>query len=115
VRQLKPLRSHLDIQLCHAGYIAAWPAQAGGETELHRIAVAGEHDGNGRGRRLGRERRRCRRGGEDGHLPTNQIGHQGRQAIVLPFRPTEFDREILPIDIPLSETKGGLRHFSISH
>src|SRR5262249_41182876 len=73
----------LDVQLGRAGEIAAWPAEAGGETELHRIAARGEDNRNGRGRRFCSHCRRRAGGGNHADLTTNEFVSQCRQAIVL--------------------------------
>ena len=33
------------------------------------------------------------------HLSAHQIGHQRRQAIVLPLQPVVLDRHVLPFDV----------------
>ena len=59
-----------------------------------------EDDGDRRGRRLGRERRRGTSGrGDHGDLPANQIGRQRRQSIQLILGPAVFDRHVLALDI----------------
>jgi hypothetical protein len=37
--------------------------------------------------------------GNYGNLTTNQISRHRRQAIIVPLRPTIFDRDVLTIDI----------------
>ena len=65
-----------------------------------RIAAGREHDRNRRGRGLGRKRRADRTGCDDhGHLAAHQLGRQRRQPIVLTFRPAEFDRDVLALDV----------------
>src|SRR6202049_1347860 len=82
-----------------AGYVAAWPAEAFDESSLDGVAPHLEDDGYSRGRRLCRQRRGSRGRGNHGHLLTNQIGCQRRQAVVLVLRPTVFDRHVLALDL----------------
>jgi hypothetical protein len=77
-------RSALTFQIAHTREIAARSAQAGGEADLHRIAVRRKHNGNRRRGGLGRKCRRRGGRGEDGHLTMNQISNQFRQTTVLP-------------------------------
>jgi putative tryptophan/tyrosine transport system substrate-binding protein len=83
----------------HAGGVSARPIQTGDETHCDRVSADGEDDRDGRGRGFGRKRRwRTGRRGH-GHPPTDQIGGQVRQPIILSRRPAEFDRHVLTFDI----------------
>ena len=75
----------LDVELGDAGDVAARPVEARDQAEPHRIAGGREHDRNGRGRGLGRERRRARwsrqsprPGGEPDRPPAPADGRTGR-------------------------------------
>jgi hypothetical protein len=58
----------------HPGGVAAWPGEAGNETECDRISAGGEDDRNRRSHGFGRERRRrAERRGDHGHRPADQI------------------------------------------
>src|SRR5215470_8559318 len=87
----------LQAKRGRAGEIAAWPAEAGSETELHRIAARGEDNGNGRSRRFCSHCRRCAGGGNHAHLTTNEFARQCRQSIVLALCPVVFDRDVAPL------------------
>jgi hypothetical protein len=100
VQEFEPLRSHLCIQRHYAREVAAWSAQAGDKSKFDRIARYVEDDRNRRGRRLGREcRGRATAGEHYGHLAAHQIGRQRGQSIILPIRPTVFDRDVVALDI----------------
>jgi hypothetical protein len=59
-----------------------------------------KHDGDRRGRRLGRQRRNgTSRRNDQGHLSVNQFGCQRRQPIHLILGPAVFDRHVLALDI----------------
>src|SRR6266851_1127690 len=70
LRDLAPRTAQLALQI-KPGDVAARPIEAGNEAELDRIGDSGrEDDRNGRGRRLGRERRRVAARRHDyRHLP----------------------------------------------
>ena len=72
MQQLQPFRRYLDIQLGHAGDIAARPIKAGYELELHRIADGSEDNRNSGGRRLCRKRRRSGGCGNCRHLTMHE-------------------------------------------
>ena len=83
----------------HACEVASRSVQAGDKPELDRVAAAVE-DNRNRLRSLPwplvlQETIR----GNHGHLATNQIGRQCRQAIVLALGPGIFDRYVLALDI----------------
>src|SRR6476646_9767820 len=73
--------------------------QAADEAALDRVGTACEHDGYSRACRLGRYRR-CltTEGNDDGHLSTREIGGEPRQSIVLTFRPTIVEGDVLTLD-----------------
>jgi hypothetical protein len=72
---------------------------------LDRVDTGIEHDRNGRGRTLGRERRRAIASKKDRDLPTNEVRREARQPIVLTLCPTVFERDVLTLDIAsLSES-----------
>jgi hypothetical protein len=75
------------------------PAQAGDETELDRIGGGIEHDRNGHGSRLCRQRRRSTGGGNDRDLTLNQVGRQRWKAVILAIGPAVFNRNIAAIDV----------------
>src|SRR5262249_28405024 len=58
-----------------------------------------EHDGNGRGRSFSSEcRGRPASRKQRGHTQLNEFGSQNRQLVVVAFRPTKGNDEILPLD-----------------
>ena len=90
MEQFEPLGGDLHIKLGGASDVAARPAETGDQAKPHRIAASGEHDGNGRACRPGRQRRGRTGRGDHGNLAADEIGHQLRQPIVLTVRPTIF-------------------------
>jgi hypothetical protein len=60
------------------------------------IEAASEHDGYCLSRRFRRLGRGSVGGDEHRHLPTNELGREQRQKIVLPFRETVLDRNVAP-------------------
>ena len=73
--------------------------QAGDETSLDWIASSSENDRDRPGRSLGLHYRS--RGlwcDNHRHVPTNQIGRQFRQPLIVIVRPAEFDRDIAAFD-----------------
>ena len=99
-QQFQPLRPQLRVHVGHAGDIAARSVEAGDKSSRDRISSDLEYDGNRRGRRLCRKRRRRTTGRSNhGHLTANQIGRQCRQSIILAVRPAVFDRDVSALDI----------------
>ena len=58
-----------------------------------------EHNRDGRGARLGRQRRGRAKRSDHRDLLTYQIGHERRQPVVLTFCPAIFDCEALAFNI----------------
>src|SRR5271169_5598394 len=58
VQQLEPLWRYLLVRLSDAGNVAARMVEVGDEAELFRVSTGFKDDGNRRGRRLSRKRRR---------------------------------------------------------
>jgi hypothetical protein len=109
MRELKLLRPELDAEIRRARNVAARSGEAGDEAHLHRIVGGGEDNGNRRGCRLCRQISRAI-GDDHAHLTTYQLSRHHRHSVVLPPRPAEFDRHILPLDIAgflQAPTKGG--------
>jgi hypothetical protein len=97
MQQLQSFWSDLHVQAGNAGDIAAWPAKACHQAQLHRIE-AGDQDDRDRRRRSpsGQHRSEIRHDHVD---PTmDQIGPQRRQTIVLTFGPAILDCDILSFD-----------------
>jgi len=94
VQQFQHLRRYFLDQLGRARDVAARPAQAGDKAELDWIGANFEHDRDGRGRRLCRDRRRSAGRGNHRHLTPHQIGHQCRQPVISVLRPAVFDRHV---------------------
>jgi len=79
--------------------VAAGPVPALDQAHADRIAAQSEHDRNGRGGALGRERRRLAAGRRQHvHPAAHQLGRHFRQAVVLTARPAELDRNVLALD-----------------
>jgi hypothetical protein len=98
-REFEPLRPDFDAEISRASHVAARSAQAGDKTQLDRVTPGHEYDRNRRGRRFGRQRRRCAARGNDGDLLLNQIGRQRRQSVILAFRPAILDGRVLTVDV----------------
>ena len=73
----------------HASEVAARSVEAGNKPTLDRIEPAEKNDRNRRGCRLGYLSRGPIRGNH-GHLPTNKVGGQRRQSIVLDCPPSDI-------------------------
>jgi hypothetical protein len=73
-----------------AGKIAPRPDEIGDETRPNSIHACVEDDGNGRGRRLGRERRSCARRNNNSDPSANKISRQFRQSSQI-IGPAMFD------------------------
>jgi hypothetical protein len=97
-QQFQPLGTERAVMLTDARDVAARPVQAGHHAELDRVSAHHEHDRNCRCRRLRRRRRRKGARENHRHLAADEFGGEGRQPVVLPFRPAEFDRHVLPFD-----------------
>jgi hypothetical protein len=83
----------------YAGEVAFWSAETCDKARLHGVAPGIEDDWNSRGRRLGRLCRGLAATGDNNrNLATNEIVDQLRQALVPTFRPSEFDRDVPPLD-----------------
>jgi len=54
MQQLQPFRCHLDVQIGHAGDVAARPIEAGDKSDINRVGPYPEDDRNLAGRRLRR-------------------------------------------------------------
>ena len=84
------LRTELDnIERCTPVTLPPGRFRLATKPSLHRIARDHEHDGNGRGCRLGGQRRcesPCATMTAD--LPADQLGRQRRQSIVMALRPS---------------------------
>src|SRR5262249_43146195 len=78
----------------HACNIATWPVEADNQTRLNWIGTARKYDWNRSSSRHGCRRRSIVHD-KDGHFPPEQVSRQCWQAIVLPFRPAIFDRDVL--------------------
>jgi hypothetical protein len=92
----QPLRPQLCGEKIDTRRVAAWPGEAGDQTELDRILGDTEDDRNrgrcGFGRQRGGLAARCR---DDGNAATNQVGRQLRQLINMIFGPAVLDRHVL--------------------
>ena len=102
-QEFQPLCRQLDREKIDPRQVAARPGEAGNKTKLDRVVADDEDDGDRRGCRLGRERRRGASGRGDHRNPSaNQFGRQLRQSIVLTLSPAVFDRHVLALDIAAS-------------
>jgi hypothetical protein len=99
-QEVQPLCPQLSTEKTDSCQVAARPAEAGDKTNPNRVVGDDEDDGDRRGCRLGRQRRRGTSGCDDhGDLSTNQFGRQRRQSIVLTFGPGIFNRYVLALNI----------------
>ena len=98
VQQLQPLCSKINEIVSYAGCVPARVIETAHETRRDRVSSSGEYDRDHGSCSLGRKRRRRGSRGYDGHLPTHQIGRQGRQSVVLAFCPPILDRHVATFD-----------------
>ena len=99
-QECQPLRHQFINEIIDARRVATRSGEAGDEAEPDRVFADGEDNGDRRGCRLGRERRRGTSSrGDHGDLAANQFGGQCRQPIELTLRPAVFDRHVLALDI----------------
>jgi hypothetical protein len=98
VQQFQPLRSDVDVQQSDAREVSSRSVQAGDKSGYDWIGRGAKDDWYGRGRSLGHWRRRgvCY---DDAHLSANQIGCQGRQALVAAFCPAIFNPYVTALDV----------------
>jgi hypothetical protein len=98
VQQLQPLGRKRSAQRRRARDIATGSAQAGYKSERNGVARREDDDRNARGRRFCRQGSgRRRRGGDDAHFATDQIGRQAGQSVVSTLRPAVVDGDILTL------------------
>src|SRR5262249_5249742 len=98
-QQPEALRLHKRGEQSDAGRVAAGTVDTLDQPGADRIAAQSEHDRDGRGGALGRERRRVAAGGRQHAYPAaHEIGRYCRQKIVLAARPAELDRNVLALD-----------------
>src|SRR5262245_58330518 len=102
----------------HASEVASWSAETGDKTRLHWVAPDIEDDWNSRGRRLGRLCRGLAATGDNNrNLARHEIVDELRQALVPPFCPSDFDRDVPALDeacLPEALPKGR-QHRSVGH
>ena len=100
MQQPQLLRPQLGDEKIDTGRIAAWSTETRGKTKLDRVFGDAEDDGDRRGCRFGRQRRRDAAGrGDHGDLPANQFGRQRRQSIDFTLGPAVFNRRVHALDI----------------
>ena len=56
-QELQPLCAELSVEEIDACHVAAWPSEAGDQTELDRVVAGDKEDRDCRSRGLGRQRR----------------------------------------------------------
>ncbi len=96
-QQFQPLCRHLGVEKIDSCQVAARPGEAGDKSEPDRVFGDDEHDGDRRGRRLGRQCRSEISGGDHRDLSANQFGRQRRQSIELSVGRAIFDRHVLAL------------------
>jgi len=117
-QEFHPLCGQLGNEEIDTCQVAAGSGEAGDKTKPDRVVGREKDDGDPRGCRLGRQRRRGT-GGSDDHanLLANQFSRQFRQAIVLPTGPAIYDRYVLALDIAVllqalsKSAQAALEHF----
>src|SRR5262245_6383220 len=97
--ELQPLRRQLSREKIDTGRVAAWPCKAADKTQLDRIVAHIEDDGDGRGCRLGPQRRRGAERGDHLNPSANQVARQLRQPVELVLGPAVFDRHVLALNV----------------
>ena len=100
-QELQPLRHQFADDEIDAGEVTSGSREAGHQSEPDGVLGHGEHDWNGRGRRLdGDGWSGSAMRDDDRDLPANKIGRQPRQPVELVLGPAVFDRDVLAFDIP---------------
>lgn len=95
MQQLQLLRCQRIEQHRHAGDVAAGVIEALCQAEPGRIDGKAKHDGNGRTRQPGGQRRRQPRRSDHVDLSRDEIRRKLRQSTVLAAAPAVQDREVL--------------------
>src|SRR5262245_19300448 len=98
-QQPQPLGHDLGGQEIDARRVAARPGKAGDQTVPDRVAGDAERDRDGRGRSLGRKRRRIAARGDDRYATVDEVGHERRQPIELAAEPVILDDHVLAFDV----------------
>jgi hypothetical protein len=79
--------------------LAGLTSKAGNKTELDRVFADPENDWDCRSGSFGGKCRRIAAGcGNDGNAAADEVSHERRQAIILPFQPVVFDRRVPAFD-----------------
>jgi len=81
-----------------ARYVAAWPVEVRDEAQIYRVRSTRKNNWYCRGCSLRGDGGTTRRGEDDRHALENEIGSEGRQAIILTFRPAIFDCNVAARD-----------------
>jgi hypothetical protein len=116
MQQTESLDPNLGVPVADPGDVAAWPIDAGNETDLHRVSRRTEHDWNARCRRFGRERGYVAAWrGDHGYLAADQIGRQFRQPVLFIARLAELECHVAAFDVadlaqPFAERSHELFH-----
>jgi hypothetical protein len=101
LKELDALRVQLAPKERRSGNIRVGPAVAGHEAALHRIADDRHHDRDGRRRLLRRKGGWGSLRDDDVDLQPDQLGGEGRQAVVVAVGPPVFDGDVLPHQVPV--------------
>src|ERR1700730_16378385 len=101
VQQPQALLGQFGREGVDTGRVAAGSGEAGEEPQLDRSGCGVEHDGDRRGRSLGRSGRSfAAHRDDDGDLAANEIGHQRRHPVVVALGPAILDHDVTVLDKP---------------
>jgi len=98
-QELQPLARHLSTKKIDTCRVAPRPRKAGDKTELDWVFSGEEDDGNGLGRRLGRDCSRAAGGDDHGDPSFQQVGRQRWQSIVVALGPAVLDGHVLALNM----------------
>ena len=99
LEELELLPGLLWVKARHAGEVSARPLQAWYQIVCYRIDYDREHHRNARHQFLGSPSRDGTRRDDDVHLETEQFGKKFGKSLILPFRESRLDDDVLAIDV----------------
>ena len=100
MQESQPLGRQFRVEKIDASRVATGSGEVGDKTKRDRVCGDTEDDRDGRCCSFGSERADgAGRRGDHGHLSVDQIGHQCRQAIVVPLEPVVLDSYVLAFDV----------------
>src|SRR5262249_35597788 len=99
VHELQPLRLKLDVEVRHAGDVAARLIEASYKSVLHRIIAVGKDNRDSCGSRPGGQGCRGTHSSNDHYPVPYQISYQCLEAVVSTLSPVVFDHDVVPLNV----------------